>query len=286
MGAIGVELIQEHMNNREIQEKIIEKAVEYGLKPNEKGYVASNSANLISTIDSWKKIEKELDSGQGSELSPDKNGITKFNAVHSSSALCVNNFGLIKSRINRFSFLNYSDFKEASFEKKLPTGISTPNLDFYLENENVIIGIESKFTETLSEKLPNKSNNLEKYLNRKELKYLPDSFMNLISHYIGNKEKKYLDIAQLIKHTIGLLNAGLKRKKKPILVYIYWLPQNWYEFEIFKKHNNQIEEFKASISDFISFVPMSYLDFWNYYGSEETLNETICEMRKRYELKL
>lgn len=274
------------MNGRIIQEKIRKKAVEYGLNPNIKGYVASNSANLISTVDSWNEIEKELDNGQGSELRPDKNGITKFNAIHSSSALCVNNFGLVKSRLSRFSFLNYSDFIEASFEKKLSTGISTPNLDFYLENGTELIGIESKFTETFTEKLPNKSNNLDKYLNRKELEYLPNSFMNLINHYIVNEEKKYLDIAQLIKHTIGLLNAGQKKKKKPILVYIYWLPQNWYESDIFTKHNDQIEEFKIAISNFISFVPMSYLDFWNYYGSEETLKESICEMRKRYELKI
>jgi len=272
------------MSNSKIQEKIIEKAVEYGLNPNAKGYVASNTANLISTVDSWNEIEKELDNGQGSELRPDKNGITKFNAVHSSSALCVNNFGLLKSRLSRFTFLNYSSFNEATFEKKLPTGISKPNLDFYLENEKVLIGIESKFTETLEKKLPNK--NLEKYLNRKELEYLPKSFQKIIKSYIASTERIHLDVAQLIKHSIGLLNAGQKNKKKPILVYIYWLPVNWVHFDIFKQHNIEINEFKNSINEYIDFVPMSYLEFWNHYGVEPTLKESIYEMRKRYELKI
>ncbi|SMO92946.1 hypothetical protein SAMN06265379_11721 [Saccharicrinis carchari] len=276
----------QEMNSRKIQDEIIKKATEYGLNPNQKGYVSSNSANLIGTVTSWNEIERELDNGQGSELRPDRNGITKFNAIHSSSALCVNNFALLKYSLNEFTFLNYTDFEEASFEKKLPTGISIPNLDFYLENKKVIIGIESKFTEIFTEKLPNKGNNLEKYLNRKELKYLPASFMNVINHYVSNTEKKHLDFAQLIKHTIGLINAGQKCEKKPVLVYIYWLPKNWFEFNMFKKHNDQIDEFKIAISDFIDFVPMSYLDFWNYYGIEETFKETVSEMRRRYELNI
>lgn len=274
------------MNIRKIREAIVQNSIKYGLKPNEKGYVSSNIENLINTVDSWNIIEKELDNGQGSELKPDKNGVIKFNAVHSSSALCVNNFALLKSRLKDFTFLNYSAFIEASFEKKLATGISTPNLDFYLENEKVIIGIESKFSETLTEKLPNESGNLEKYLNREELDYLPDSFMDLINYYVKNEDKKYLDFAQLIKHSIGLINAGRKKNKKAVLVYIYWLPKNWFEYEIFKKHHIQIEEFKVAIHDFIDFVPISYLDFWNYYGTEKTLMKSVSEMRKRYEFNI
>ena len=84
----------------------------------------------------------------------------KFNAIHSSSALAVNNFAPFKEQFDSLSFMNYSNFIEASFEKKLPTGISTPNLDFYLETKFEIIGIEAKFTEHLSKKLPNYKENL------------------------------------------------------------------------------------------------------------------------------
>jgi hypothetical protein len=44
----------------------------------------------------------------------------------------------------------------AQAEKKLPTGLkgTSPNLDFYLENKNAIIGIESKFLELLKPKQP------------------------------------------------------------------------------------------------------------------------------------
>ncbi|WP_417364440.1 PGN_0703 family putative restriction endonuclease [Galbibacter sp.] len=276
------------MNSSKIQDKIIKKAVEIGLKTDIKGYVSSNFENLISTVNSWEQIEKELEKGQGNELKPDRYGNIPFNAVHSSSALCVNNFGILKKKLNEFTFLNYSSFSKATFEKKLPTGISTPNLDFYLENENAIIGIESKFTETLKKKLPNKDRNLEKYLNRKKLEYLPKSFQKIIKNYIASPERLHLDVAQLIKHSIGLINASKKSDKnlKPVLVYIYWLPENWIHFDIFKQHNIEINEFKNSINEYIDFVPMSYLEFWNHYGDEKTFKESIYEMRKRYELKI
>lgn len=276
------------MNSSKIQDKIIKKAVEIGLKTDSKGYVSSNFENLISSVNSWKQIEKELKKGQGNELKPDRFGNIPFNAVHSSSALCVNNFGLLKKKLNEFSFLNYSSFSEATFEKKLPTGISTPNLDFYLENEKVLIGIESKFTETLKKKSPNKDGNLEKYLNRKKLDYLPKSFQKIIENYIASQEKLHLDVAQLIKHSIGLINASQNRNNnpKPVLVYIYWLPENWIQFDIFKQHNTEINEFKNSINEYIDFVPISYLEFWNHYGVEQTFKESICEMKKRYELKI
>lgn len=276
------------MSSSKIQDEIIKKAVKFGLKINSKGYVSSNFENLISTVSSWNQIEKELEKGQGNELKIDRFGNIPFNAVHSSSALCVNNFGLLKIKLNEFSFLNYSRFNEAIFEKKLPTGISTPNLDFYLENEKVIIGIESKFTEILKKKLPNKEGNLEKYLNRKELEYLPKSFLKMIKKYVISTEKMHLDVAQLIKHSIGLINASQKKDNypNPILVYIYWLPENWFHFEIFKQHNIEINEFKNSINEYIDFVPMSYLEFWNHYGIEPTFKESICEMRKRYSLKI
>ena len=276
------------MNSRKIQDKIIKEAVEFGLKTDSKGYVSSNLDNLISSVDSWNQIKKELEKGQGNELKPDRFGNIPFNAVHSSSALCVNNFGLLKMRLTEFTFLNYSDFNEATFEKKLPTGISTPNLDFYLENEKVLIGIESKFTETLKKKLPNKDGNLEKYLNRKKLEYLPKSFQKVIEKYITSTERIHLDVAQLIKHSIGLINASLKKDNNPnpVLVYIYWLPENWVHFEMFKQHNIEINEFNNSINEYIDFIPMSYLEFWNHYGAEPIFKESICEMRKRYELKI
>ncbi|WP_417356909.1 PGN_0703 family putative restriction endonuclease [Flavobacterium sp.] len=267
------------LNNRILKNIIIDKAKECNLNCNDKGYLNCNTDNLMFDKGLWDKFQHEFVNGQGSELK------SKFNAVHSSAALCVNNFALFKEKFKEVSFCEYSDFTEAVFEKKLPTGISTPNLDFYLENKDFIIGIESKFTETLSKKLPNQNQNLEKYLNRSQLNYLDTSFNRLINYYIKCTEKKHLDCAQLIKHAIGLIKAG-KEKKKPVLVYLYWLPKNYNEFEVFKKHSEEVVEFTCKIKELIDFIPMSYLDFWNTYQKQEIMRKAVENLRKRYEFDI
>ena len=79
----------------------------------EKGYIISMKPedNLYKTLDNWDKIKDEIGKGQGSELTVDKNGRMKFCALHSSSALCINNFAIFKQNPKNISFLDYTDAK-------------------------------------------------------------------------------------------------------------------------------------------------------------------------------
>jgi len=270
---------------KQVTERIISHCKNLKLEIDKKGYLKKSiTDNLINNFDNWTEIKSELESGQGSELI-EKNGTVKFKAVHSSSALCVNNFAPFKQYLDRFNFLGYSNFTEATFEKKVPTGISFPNLDFYLENEKTIIGFESKYTEFLKGKLPNK--NLKKYINRKKsIKITNDSFFSLIEEYDIKTNHYHLDIAQLLKHAIGLLSKKSKTEKKVILVYIYWLPENWKDFEVFKKHQAEIEEFKSKIVKYIEFIPISYLEFWKMYETNSLFCNHIKEVKARYNLSI
>lgn len=277
------------MKTPNIKNKIISHSKSIGLSPDTKGYVEEERNNLIDNFKNWDKISNELYRGQGSELKPNKNGVVKFRAVHSSAALCVNTFAPFKHNKSNFTFLDYSGFTEATFEKKLPTGISTPNLDFYLENECAIIGIESKFTEVLSKKVPNHDQNLEKYQNRKELAHLHDSFNRIIQDYIDCKESLYLDVAQLIKHSIGLINKAKKPepiKKTPILVYLYWQPNNWNEYDKYITHADEIASFQKSIEKIISFIPMSYFEFWELFKNDPNFSSHIELVKNRYSISL
>jgi len=263
-----------------------------GMTFDEKGYVGEPEDNLILPFDNWKEIEKEIKKGDGRELSRNaKSGRKSFCAIHSSACLCVNSFAQVKKNISRFTFLNLSDFSVARFEEKLDTGISTPNLDFYIENETHCIGIESKFTEYLNKKLPNKNStddeygNLTKYTNRfEELKNVPSGFREtVLEYYIGKSEKMYLDVAQLIKHTLGLLNRQVETGKKSMLVYIYWEPVNKGAVAVYTQHRTEIEEFKSRIGAFIGFEVMSYKEFWD--GKEMGLvNVDVKKLRERYEI--
>jgi hypothetical protein len=153
----------------DIKQQIIGHHKNIGYKTDEKGYLDTNEGNLIEIFPNWDEIQKELNNGDGGELKK-RYG---FRAVHSSSALCVNNFALIKQHKNNVKLFGISGFTEAVFEKKFPTFLGNnhrpANLDFYLENDNSRIGIESKFIEILKPKLPNEKKNLEPYINHKKL---------------------------------------------------------------------------------------------------------------------
>ena len=253
-------------------------------------YITSKNPedNLIKTISNWNIIENEIGKGHGSELKIEKNGRMKFCALHSSAALCVNNFATLKQNKNNIRFLRYSNFTEAVFEKKLPTGISTPNLDFYLENPDVNIGIESKFTEYLTPKIDHTKKNLSKYFMREELNFLPRLFESLILNYINYPDKMFLDVAQLIKHSIGLIKN--KGNKDAILVYIYWQPRKWNPNgifqEIYEQHKKEIEDFAQRINKFISFKHMTYKELWVKYKENDIFKKNIELVKAKYDIEI
>jgi hypothetical protein len=260
--------------------------------------------NLIRPFSNWEnEIKTELKRGKGGELEGRK---PHFLAVHSSSALCVNNFAPFKEHHAGLSFLGYSGFREARFEEPFPTGLQgiPPHLDFYLENDTTVIGFESKFTEYIARRQPNGEkrdsetnilrNNLEKYCDRMELSYLPEEFRtNIIKHYYNDSTLQHLDVAQLIKHTIGLLNYCRKNnKEKAVLVYLYWEPLDWETLNstdcIFAEHRRNIEDFKHRIEQFspVKFIPWSYPEFWKRCENDAlldaSLKEHIGDVRTRY----
>jgi len=269
-------------NSQIALEEIINHHKNMGLKMSDNDHVNSFEDNLIDTFANWDEIKSELLKGQGSELKG-KNGKIKFLSVSSSCALCVNTFALLKQHKDK---IGVNGFTEATFEKHLPTGISKPNFDFYLENNDGKIGIESKFTEIFYKKLPNAGNNLEKYINRKELKYLPNDFNKILEHYINMDEKLHLDVAQLIKHTIGLIKN--KNNKHIRLVYIFWTPSNYYEFDMYEKHLQEIEDFnnimRRNIE--IDFEWTTYEKFWKFYAKDDLFKDHILKLRNRYNFDL
>ena len=274
-----------------ITDDIIKKLKEKSTKDtDEKGYIKSMNPedNLYKTLDNWDKIKNEIGKGQGSELTVDKNGRVKFCALHSSSALCVNNFAMFKQNHNNISFLQNSNFIEPVFEKKLSTGISTPNLDFYIENSKTVIGIESKFTEYLTSNIDHTKENLSKYFMREELNFLPRLFESLILNYINCPDKMFLDVAQLIKHSIGLMKN--KGNKEAILVYIYWQPKNWDTNGVFQKiyeqHKKEIEDFAQRINRFISFKYFSYSDLWEEFKEYNILEKDIELIKNKYDIEI
>jgi hypothetical protein len=83
------------------------------------GYVTEIEDNLIPTI-AKEDFFTNLEKGNGNELN------SKFKALYSSSALCVNFFGFFKRHLDKFVLLGESNFNVGRFEEKLSTGMMHP----------------------------------------------------------------------------------------------------------------------------------------------------------------
>ncbi|MCL1927814.1 MAG: hypothetical protein FWG07_03345 [Treponema sp.] len=108
--------IIKNFNGLDIKKRIIEHHKNIGYQVDEKGYVSKIEDNLLTAYPNWNEIRQELEKGDGSELSL-KNGRAKFQAVHSSSALCVNTFSMVKLHKKEMSLFKTDGFKNAEFEK-------------------------------------------------------------------------------------------------------------------------------------------------------------------------
>lgn len=255
--------------------------------------VETATQNLVRPLSQWPRILAELESGGGGEFKVHSGRRPKFNSVHSSAALCVNAFAPFNEHPGDMQLLGYGPFSVARFEMALNTGLSKPYLDFYLEDEEHVIGLESKFTEWLSPKVPDaitdsKSGvgNLTKYLRRaKDLAVLPDGYLErVIGHYVEIPDALHLDVAQLIKHTLGLLARSAAVGRKPVLVYLYWTPRNAADFAEHALHLEQITDFSKRIGPFIAFHALSYSDFWDELAGQPQYRETIPLLRDRYDI--
>ncbi|WP_276978808.1 hypothetical protein [Flavobacterium filum] len=237
------------------------------------GYVADFRDNLIPTI-SVADFFDDLNNGDGNELE------SKFKALHSSSALCVNFFGFFKRHLDKFSFFGESNFTVGQFEKKLKTGLggNPPSLVFYLENNNFIIGIESKFLEPLTPKQPEFAASYSDNF----LSSIDNGLPSIVNHYRNNNAKSHLDTAQLIKHTIGLLNN--RHDKKAKLIYVYWQPENYAQTKEYPSHQADLTFFSNLMKGIssIEFHHTTYSDLCKNYVANSFFRQHVLHFKQKY----
>jgi hypothetical protein len=148
-------------------------------------------------------------------------------ALHSSSALVVNVFdGWCDAPDTALQVLGLPTGAEhLEFEAQLPTGLDgkPPNLDLCIRwADGTLLGVESKYTEWLTPKPAGKAMFQEKYFPAdKELwaaRGLPrcQELARLLQS--GHLAYRYLDAAQLLKHTLGLASTGSRFE----LYYLYF----------------------------------------------------------------
>lgn len=147
-----------------------------------------------------------------------------------------------------------------------------------LESSDVVIGIESKLLEPLS---PTKPQFSPSYT----LANLPlcervwwDALTQAWQAPPG-----HLDVAQLIKHYLGL------RKRyadgRPVyLLYLFWKPLNANNIPEYSRHAEELERFRVAVAEgeAVQFIAMDYLQLWESWSEDAGLAEHANLLKQRY----
>lgn len=260
-------------------------AVQAGNSVDARGYLATVAENLYQPLSPG--AERAFSIGSGSELIDTKLRPAKMKALHSSAALAVNFFDYWADR-SPDSLLGALklDLKSVSieFEAQFPTGLggNPPNLDVAFRCDGgVVVGLESKFSEWLTPKPPNKELFKPKYFSesgglwsRKGL----SACQALASQVQAGKASfRYLDVAQLLKHALGL---ATQHEGKFGLNYIFY---DWPGPESLA-HRAEVERFQALVGNDFRFLWNSYQEVYKRLSraaGQEHL-EYITYLGKRY----
>ncbi|QDV67933.1 hypothetical protein Poly24_16390 [Rosistilla carotiformis] len=243
------------------------------------GYVQSIPDNLLPEIE-FRKIREELEQGAGNELN------AKFLAVHSSTALVVNSFGIFKSDQCSTQFeWNGDKFAPPQFERQCRTGLggTPPNIDVWFSASDAVVAIESKLTEYFT---PKQAFFADSYT-RENLPYAEDCWWTILEDS-KDAGKRYLDVAQLVKHYLGLrrhmCDGGAGRIE---LLYVFWEPANANQLDCCVQHREEISALIDAVSgSAVTLAAISYSDLWRDWDSTPALKTHVANLRARYDVEI
>jgi hypothetical protein len=158
--------------------------------------------------------------------------------------LVINSFSPFRRQISDLAIFDVSRFTALSFEPKLPTTVSVPNLDVLCEGSTVV-AIESKCIEYLRPeadaegKVPFKPA-------YEALEHLLDDKFGALYEIINRDFGAFapVNVTQIVKHYLGI-KSSVYRDRPIILGYLFWEPADHDEYPVVAHHRNQL----AAVSD-------------------------------------
>ncbi len=254
MRTLGADYIVSYQSKWATQEKV----------PIE-GYYTKRVEDNIFNNELHHETKREYERGKGHELEGKR---AHMKSLRSSSALVVNVFDYWRRQGKIQDIAKCCGAEGAisgmEFEKTHPIkGLNRtpPHLDIEFAGR-IPLAVESKFTETYNRKTrrDNKDTHLDIYLEYCDIwkgipkvKALADS---IVQQSGFRTDFEYLDVPQLIKHTLGL-NCSYHGQFS--LLYI-WYKINSNEAE---QHEQELAMFSTSVKSEISFQTMTYQELFN-----------------------
>lgn len=239
-----------------------------GLSYTSQGYLGSCKDNLFEDLSSSAK--EAFTQGEGNELK------SKMKAMHSSSALAVNvfHYWATKEETERTPLRVALSIQEDAlivpckdvnikfeFHPSWPLSTIKPNIDVLYGAACKGIGIESKLLEWLGSHAASFGESYFKHDELWNVHNLPKC-QKLVHALVANPTKyKHLDVAQLLKHSLGLATHFGRNFE---LRYVY------YDLEdpASKLHKQEINEFTDSVGQELNFHAITYQDIFKILITE------------------
>jgi hypothetical protein len=241
------------------------------------GYAVSLEANLLAPLDG--SVRESFSGAAGSELRG------KMRAPYSSSALAVNVFSPWLDHLEKLEICGIRGFTALSFERQCATGLrgTAPHLDVIAEGPQGIVAVESKCLEYLTPKAADFADAYDGIIDARSWSRWFDPVRT------RDPRVRHLDVAQLVKHYLGLSREFPDRSLT--LLYLYWEPRNWQSVPECVAHRADIDAFAAIVSDDpFRFASESYPTLWSTWEQQpecpDWLMTHVARLRQRYDVSL
>lgn len=239
------------------------------------GYAWKLEDNLVDGV-SQELFEADYRAGAGRELDG------KMRAAHSSAALVVNTFARWRQSPSLLFLANVTGFSSLRFEVVFPTGLggTPPHLDLVAYGP-ALIAVESKCLEYLTPKTPVFSRSYDTITDARS----DSPWFGLIDLLRRDRIRyRYLDVAQLVKHALGLMRTPFI--EDVTLLYLYWEPLNHTDFEEFQLHRKEIASLQMLLEGAKPLLrSLTYAEVWEDWlkrSKEESLKTHVDRLRERY----
>jgi hypothetical protein len=195
----------------------------------------------------------------------------EMRAPHASSALAVNAFSPWRADPHLLRFAEHHGFARFSFEQQLPTAFGgvPAYFDAFASVGGDPVGVEIKCLEYLTRPSPKYLQGFTETIESAYARHGPGGtgWLGLVSQ-LKTKPEAFgvLFAAQLVKQALAL--AGVSRPRAS-LVYLYWEPSNWSEFELFRQHRAELADLaQKAAGDRVGFAYQSFTTLFHQWSRQ------------------
>lgn len=235
-------------------------------------------------------VREQLSGGAGKELTPTASGKRRAHAPYSSAALAANAFGRWLGSESHLRLAGLSGFaQQLSLEHKLQIAHrgGVANLDCVLQGPGLIVGVESKLTETLEDHDPVPWKDAYRSADMCSL-HEGGWARAFDASLAGDWTPRHLGLEQLIKHALALNSH--KADRAAHLVYLYWEPINVADIPELTAHRDELDRLVELLGGATPQLhPLSYRELmaqWASLPGPAWVHDHIAELRRRYELSI